>query len=101
MADHIPTPWEVNGSAIETVASPAFVIASVYEGDAVAIDSATADANAAFIVKCVNCHDELKECIRLLLESAGNSYPKKTILYTRHSEIEARARAALSKATGA
>jgi hypothetical protein len=48
-AKHTAGPWMTNGTAIETVVEPSYVIASVYEGDAVDIDSATADANARVI----------------------------------------------------
>ena len=43
---HTTGPWETNGTAIETVATPSYVIGSAYEGDLVAIDQSTAEANA-------------------------------------------------------
>jgi hypothetical protein len=63
-AQHTPTPWEVNGNAIETVAVPSYVIGSVYEGELVDIDAATADANAEFICRAANSHEELVRVLK-------------------------------------
>ena len=54
---HTPTPWETNGSAIETVASPGAVVGWVNTD--IDTSGGSDDANAELIVRAVNAHDAL------------------------------------------
>jgi len=59
ISQHTPTPWKVNRDEIDYVEiitneNPFFTVAKVTGGD-----MREARANAAFIVKAVNCHEEL------------------------------------------
>ena len=93
-AAHTPTPWVANNCAIETVAEPSYVIGSVYEGDAVDIDSATADANAEFIVRAVNNFDGLVAALQNIANTYDDSFP----VGCQERRIGDLARAALARA---
>lgn len=89
-----PGPWEANGNAIETVATPACVIAGVYdESDDCGIDSQSeADANAALIAAAPELYDALEALL------AAGRYPVSRSEPWR--KAEKKALAALAAARG-
>ncbi len=81
--DHTPTPWEWQGVVTEgEEAGCAFIIGGNLGGlvcgalprptELDSGDFSRVEANAAFIVKAVNCHDELVEAAREALSWITN-----------------------------
>lgn len=67
---HTPTPWEVNGLEIQATNREETFIAEVFN------ENESAKANAQFIVKAVNCHDELIEALAHLIACADCKAPE-------------------------
>ena len=77
MSERTPGLWKVCGTMIFGGHKPdigSYAVAQTFmddeQGEPVA-DEAEQEANAEFIVRCVNAHDELLKAIRDILESAG------------------------------
>lgn len=62
---HTPTPWEVNGDTYVTVNS--LIIAHCKQHGNTTLEDA--EANAAHIVKAVNCHDDLVEALDMVAKA--------------------------------
>lgn len=63
---HTQTPWMVNGYTIEEKREPSACIARVYSDpeDDCGVSEIEGKANAAFIVRAVNSHEELVHTLR-------------------------------------
>lgn len=63
MSKHTPTPWKAEGGYIFAGEGDEILVCiqSTINDELVA----DAEANAARIVKCVNLHDELVECLKI------------------------------------
>lgn len=104
MSTHTPTPWEVGEDVGQ--AERCIVTAECRDICTCETGFGDAEANAAFIVRVVNCHDDLLAALRALLarmegesewlDKAG--YPAAWMV-ERHDNILTPARAAIAKAT--
>ena len=65
---HTPTPWKV-GEEYEILGPNEKVVATTYH------NRPEVEANAAFIVRAVNAHEELLEALRYVVDS-GESYER-------------------------
>ncbi len=63
MTTHTPTPWNLNPKAVLVIESEGITVASC--GNANVIRDQW-EANAAFIVRAVNAHDELLRVVKAL-----------------------------------
>jgi hypothetical protein len=104
MAEHTKTPWKVAGqdhkvridSKKQTVAR-ANVVWSGAEGESIGYPEA--EANAAFIVRCVNAHDDLVKALRTIVDGASADVSDTAIVIGSDAKAAlAFARAALAKA---
>jgi hypothetical protein len=89
---HTPTPWNVNGLSIEDQNGD--LIGFLNAGDGVA----TAHEDAAFIVRAVNCHEELIEALRSLFGAI--KFSGWNIDDLKWTQPMAEARKAIAKAEG-
>lgn len=91
-AKHTPLPWEHSGNQI---VSGAIEICEMEERYIIG----ERKANAQFIVKAVNCHDDLLAALKAI-EAAGMLKSDTTAeYYSKHGAIARKARAAIAKAT--
>lgn len=60
---HTPTPWYFSPISCDVWANPGFTICEVYPSGH---ETEEKKANAEFIVRAVNCHDELVEALQRL-----------------------------------
>jgi hypothetical protein len=86
MAEHTKTPWKIAGAVhiyspgegggnVCSMSDPR--VSTVVGYTDVALDSKDADeayANAAFIVRCVNAHDDLVKALEAALATHGDQY---------------------------
>ena len=106
---HTPTPWESNNNLLKTDALIEIFsdkdemgekpIADVYSYE----NFDEAEANAAFIVRACNCHDELVKTIKVLSESLQEAVSLTSVNrgYNRRWQLDIdQARNALEKAEG-
>lgn len=93
---HSPLPWVQDGCVVEAFDAPFHHdIAATSKSAIWTSDESRAEANAKFIVKACNCHDELLAALKDLLNATSGN-PK-----TPPTGFEAiRARAAIAKAEG-
>ena len=102
-AKHTPTPWkmqDMGSQETDIIANSGTIMGltggsgapSKYEPD----DAAEWDANAAFILKAVNCHDDLLSALKGLVYALGN--PIMGAMYEIDRNLPD-ARAAIAKAT--
>lgn len=75
-ANFTPGPWEANGTAIETVREPSYVVAHVF-GDVSDIDEATAESNAALIAAA----PDLLSCLKAAIDIIGHPDDRMTKLF--------------------
>lgn len=87
MTKHTPTPWVNNGEGIIVCND-----GDVFTMSTTLLDDKEREANAAFIVKAVNCHDELVEALEIAYKNLSG-YEKGSITGIKIS-------AALTKAKG-
>lgn len=90
MTAHTPTPWTVAGDWIKSTDGTRvadFCLGSGHETEA--------EANTAFAVRAVNCHDELLEACQAAFAELAND-PKWNVSFLRLDVL----RAAIAKATG-
>lgn len=68
---HTPGPWEVNGGAIETVATPSFVIGRAYDEEDYGndIDRSTGEANARLMAAAPDLLVACQRCLAMLNDS--------------------------------
>jgi hypothetical protein len=106
---HTPTPWRAGSYSsivgVPIMAQPdpkqnTIIVAGTRSAAATTPDGfrAEVEANAAFIVRAVNAHDDLVKALRELIESMpaeGQAVPRANTLWRG---MMTRARAALSKA---
>lgn len=99
MADHTPTPWEVFDNGRLLVIAPGAGW-SVFEIEAShQPDRPTHEANAAFIVRAVNAHDDLVKALRTIVDGASADVSDTAIVIGSDAKAAlAFARAALAKA---
>jgi hypothetical protein len=102
-AQHLPTPWSFESGADNSGDDPDNTLGSImgaaplnYHIARVWSDIGAAEANAAFIVRAVNAHDELVAALRDVLRIARAA----SIGITGNQPRLERARVALAKATG-
>lgn len=80
MAEHSPLPWMVgerngnDGDALCGIENTDWTLADVW-ADAWELTPAIARANADFIVRCVNSHDELLAALRAVVADAYEMNP--------------------------
>lgn len=99
-AKHTPTPWEISRSkykgqehlGLRNVDSLTEAVWRVDSG--AGLNPARDEANAAFIVRAVNAHDELVEALSDIVHSVGGDTG-----FARQQRMK-KARAAIAKAEG-
>jgi hypothetical protein len=100
MTEHTPTPWAVEdtGCGIEIV-SGNFVVAEILPADGK--DPTDQDrANAAFIVRACNAHDELVRALEAIAECATPDFDDAGFQRRARIDLQNIARAAIRKARG-
>jgi hypothetical protein len=100
---HTPTPWKID--QYETVVGTtdeAFEIASCWTANSgIHKDFKECRANAEFIVRACNAHDNLVRALRSTLDHVAVPFAKRDAAWGRKgNEIFVQARAALAKAEG-
>lgn len=72
---HTPTPWEVltDNASIRIMGANDLTIASIVSR------TEDADADAAFIVKCVNAHEKLLAALQEIKSALHDELPKKAM----------------------
>lgn len=75
MTEHTPLPWALSNSDLTILANPerpgyddCCIIADLEATDFCAVPDDQAEANAALIVRAVNCHDDLLAALETLYE---------------------------------
>jgi hypothetical protein len=102
--NHTPTPWTAKGYDVRAGQAGRMI---AYTGPHHTPDDQYPkgckledEANAAFIVKAVNCHDELVEALENCLSAFETHYVAGEKLSDIYSARIERARAAIAKAKG-
>lgn len=74
MAEHTNLPWTISNGYLHDVSGSAVAVRSAHypHGLERGVMAEKADANAAYIVKCVNCHDELDAALKLAGDYLAN-----------------------------
>jgi hypothetical protein len=95
MSAHTPTPWQVEGSIYEHMAAGIRggsnrAIAQVWKGP-------RGHANAEFIVRACNAHDDLVAALKAIVDHNEASYSSEFELFATHVR---EAKKALAKAEG-
>ena len=112
--DHTATPWDVGASKTEVLEynggkGPFRLIAQAWQGDQITgagstgISQDEAEANAAFIVRACNAHDDLVKALKNLLDYADGMHRAQAHEEGHDIDYETfpEARAALAKAGAA
>ena len=102
MMEHTKTPWKISEHAIwkgPTISAGDRLIAVVmydtFDGEK---DRPLIEANAQFIVKAANCHNELLEACKNLVQNFKNGADNGVITQGKYEIITAQARQAIDKA---
>ena len=102
MSKHTPTPWHVDGECIygTTQRGDYVRIADTTVADGDNLPDKEADANASFIVRAVNCHDEMLKALKAVeLGVFGSMLPNSDIDVCTRGTL-AQVQAAIAKAEG-
>lgn len=91
--NHTPTPWKVvasNAREIEAQDGTYICETTYFPGDGKRDDDPY--SNAAFIVRAVNCHEELLDALKTIAYAQGDGHPLALIKVAREALAKAEAK---------